>query len=698
AVVLMLTLIAFCVVILKLAMIQFVQGADLQAKADELRTKDLPVAASRGTIYDRNGNKLAFSITADSISASPPDVKNSGKTEETAEFLAQVLDMDVESLLDRLSSKSSFEWIKRKVDFDVAEKIKDAELPGIDIIEETQRYYPKGMLASHVIGFAGIDNQGLDGVELSLDDILAGENGRIVGEYDAKGRLISQAAYEYIPPVDGSDVYLTIDENIQFFAERELDALMESATPPLGAGVLIMRPKTGEILAAAYRDAYDPNHYGDYPASTIRNFLVSDAFEPGSIFKIITASTALEEGVADLNSRYYDPGYIMISGKRIGCWSNVPHGSQSFAEAVQNSCNPAFATIGLNIESKEKGLFYKYIHAYGFGSATGVQLPGEATGIMIPDNAVHDLEIATISIGQGIAVTPIQMCTAVCAVANGGVLLKPQIVLEVKDVEGNATQVLVKQPVRQVISAETASTMLEVLQGVVTDGSGFKAAIPGYKIAGKTGTAQKAKDGRYEPGKYVASFIGIAPADDPELVCLVVLDEPSGVYYGSQVAAPIFSAVVSDTLRYLGIVPTAANMTEQPMARVEVMDVTNLRVDEAEAALRLAGFKVEIIGQGDVVVSQLPAAYTMADEGSLVSLELGKAPATGTADVITVPDFTGKRIAEVAALLSAMGLKLNSSGSGEAVEQQPAPGKKVAPGTTVAVTFSQSQQTAAGSP
>ncbi|MCR4963545.1 MAG: PASTA domain-containing protein [Firmicutes bacterium] len=691
--VLVICLCCFSLVVVWLAKIQLIQGAALQEKANETRTRDLPVAAARGAIYDCNGNKLAFSITADSVSVSPPDIKAAGQEKEVASFLAQALSLDEQTVYQKVTSDVSFVWIQRKVDFDVAARIKEQiaekNYVGINLIEETQRYYPNGVLAAHVIGFSGIDNEGLEGVEKSMDGVLAGTDGRIVGEYDNQGRLITQAEYEYIAPTDGSDVYLTIDENIQFFAERELDALMNSDTPPKGAGVLIMRPQTGEILAAAYRNAFDPNHYGDFDASAYRNFLISDSYEPGSVFKIITGSTALEEGVADLSSRYYDPGYIMVNGTRIGCWTNNPHGSQSFAEAVKNSCNPAFVTIGLSIEEKQQGLFYKYIRAFGFGQNTGVDLPGEAPGILIDEENVHKVEIGTISIGQGIAVTPIQMITAVSAVANGGVLLKPQIVSKVVDSDGTVRKKAKAEPVRQVISAETSATMLEVLQGVVEEGSGTKAAIPGYKVAGKTGTAQKAKNGVYAPGKYVGSFAGIVPADHPELVCLVIVDEPSGVYYGSQVAAPVFSAVVSDCLRYLGIAPSIENEVKPSVNQIKVIDVTNLSAEGAEQALRLSGFQVEVAGSGDVVVSQLPAAGSKADEGSLVSIELGEAPETGALGMITVPDLSGKRMSEVASLLSAMGLKLTYTGSGEAVEQKPEAGEKVQAGSTVNVRFNE---------
>ena len=365
ALVLGLFLLAFFLVIVKLGVVQLIQAEDLQARADDLRTRDMTVDAARGTIFDRNGSKLAISITADSIAVRPseinslPDDEREREADKTARTLANILDLDYQEVYDKVTSDQSYVYIERKVDFEQAEQIREADLTGVEIEEETQRYYPKGTLAAHVLGFAGIDNNGLEGIELALEDVLAGQDGRIVGEYDANDNPIPQAEYEYIAPQDGYDVYLTIDENIQYFCERELTNLMNSEFPPKNAGVIVMDPKSGEILAMAVANTYDPNNFAEYDESVRRNFLVNDSYEPGSTFKIITTATALEEGTATTSSTYYCPGYIMVAGSRIGCWASVPHENQTLAEAVQNSCNPAFVTIGQSIEAKEDGLFYK---------------------------------------------------------------------------------------------------------------------------------------------------------------------------------------------------------------------------------------------------------------------------------------------------------------------------------------------------
>ena len=385
-------------------------------------------------IRDSNGGKLAISITADSVAVRPSEISSlpaderEKEADKTARTLADILDMDYQEVYDKVTSEQYYVYVQRKIDFELAEQIREADLTGVELEEETQRYYPKGTLAAHVLGFAGIDNQGLEGVEKTLEDWLVGQEGRIVGEYDADNNPIPQAEYEYIPPEDGYDVYLTIDENIQYFCERELANLMNSEFPAKNAGIIIMDPKSGEILAMAVANTYDPNNYNDYEESVRRNFLVNDSYEPGSTFKIITMATALEEGTVNESSTFYCPGYAMVAGSRIGCWASVPHGSQTLAEAVQNSCNPAFVAIGQGIEAKEDGLFYKYIQAFGFGQTTGIELNGEASGILQDEANVNQVEIATIAMGQGISVTPMQMITAVSAIANDGVLLKPTLV------------------------------------------------------------------------------------------------------------------------------------------------------------------------------------------------------------------------------------------------------------------------------
>jgi len=691
--VLILLLIAFATVVVKLAFIQFVQGEELQIKAEELRTRDLPVSASRGDICDRNGNKLAISITADSISASPPDVVNSGDAEKSALFLSEKLGLDYDKVLKNITSKKSFVWVKRKVDFDISQSIEDKGLTGINIVQETQRYYPKSSLACQLIGFCGVDNQGLEGVEVACDKWLSGNDGRVVSEYDGIGQAIPQAEYEYIAPTDGYDVYLTIDENIQYFCERELEKLMASDVNPKSASILMMNPKTGEILAMATAPEYDLNDYKSADSSLRRNPLISDSYEPGSCFKIITSSAALEEGTINTSSTFYDPGYVMVAGQKIKCWRYYnPHGSQTLVEAFQNSCNPAFVKIGQSIEAKEEGLFYKYIKAFGFGQQTGIDLSGEASGIMIDQDKLGPVEVATISIGQGIAVTPLQLVTAVSAVANGGTLLEPQIVSKVVDNDGKVIQNFQKKEVRQVISQDTSKLVCSLLEQVVANGTGRKAYIEGYRVGGKTGTAQVAGKGGYVAGKYVASFIGMAPANDPQIVCLVVINEPSGgLYQGGQIAAPVFKAVVEDTLRYMGVTPQVTddevnNGNDGASTTVEVPDVTNLTADAATELLDLIGLKVQTKGSGIIVASQVPVAGGSLEAGGTVILNCDNS--STVAGKITVPDLTGKKLSEVAGILSAMGLKLVYEGSeGIAFEQSPQPLKKVTAGSTVSVKF-----------
>jgi len=690
--------ILFIAVVAKLVVVQFVQGSELQAKAEDLRTRDLPVSAKRGTIYDRNGEKLAVSISADTVTANPSEVIKSGKAEDTALFLSKVLAMDYQTILTKITKNTSFEYIKRKADFEKAKQIQDADLPGINIIEETQRFYPKEDLAAHLLGFAGIDNQGLEGIEISRDDELSGTAGSIVSEYDAKNREIPQTTQKYVAPSDGYDLVLTIDENIQYFCERELDKLIASTTNPKKASILVMDPNTGEILAMACRPTYDPNNYQDADQSALRNSAISDSYEPGSTFKIITAATALEEGVVTPSEQFYDPGYFLVSGHKLKCWRYYnPHGSETFAEAVENSCNPVFAEVGLRIESKQKGLFYKYIRAFGFGQKTGIELSGEANGIMITEEDVSKLNIATISIGQAISVTPIQLITAVSAVANGGMLLEPQIVRQVKDQDGNIIEDFKVKEVRRVISKETSETLRLILEKVVSEGTGSKAYIPGFRVGGKTGTAQKAGVGGYMQGKYVASFIGMAPVNDPQAVVLVIVDEPQGYpNQGGQVAGPIVKTVMEDTLRYLGVAPQVDSKTEvgadSEAKTVVVPGVVNLSLDAATKALKSSGLKVTTSGSGDIVSSQVPAALSKVAQGSSVLLNLGKASSTDSKGLITVPDLTGKRMADAAELLGAMGLKLVASGSGIVYEQSPVPGKKVQSGSSVNVTFAAEEE------
>ncbi|WP_227767114.1 stage V sporulation protein D [Zhaonella formicivorans] len=685
--------------ILRLGWLQFVRGEELQEKAVVNRLRQVPVEAKRGVIYDRNGKELAVSISTDSVGAFPAEVKhadakNPGTAEKIAAQLASILDMPQDKVYQLITKNSSFVWVKRKIGFEAGPKIKQLELPGIEVYEESQRYYPNGTLAAHILGFAGIDNQGLEGLEVTYDEELRGKRGKIVIEFDATGRAIPEAVHKYIPPVDGHNLVLTIDETIQYIVERELDRVMAEKQAK-SATIIVMDPKTGGILALGSRPTYNPNNYKEFPQQNWRNIATSNAYEPGSTFKIITAAAAMEEAVVKPEDRFYDPGYIKVGKETIKCWrSYKPHGSQSFVEGVQNSCNPVFVELGLRLEEKEKGLFYDYVKAFGFGQKTGIQLRGEAKGIMIPEEKLKLINVATIAMGQSIAVTPLQLVRAVSAVANGGKLMQPQLVKEIRDKDGNLVEAIEPVVEKQVLSEQTAKKLAEILEGVVSEGTGRNAYIPGFRVGGKTGTAQKPGPGGYMQGKYVASFIGLAPVNDPQVVALVVVDEPQGVYYGGQVAAPVFKRVVEDTLRYLGVTPQynaqAEHGAKQEEGRLStVPDLVGLPVIQAEKVAKAAGLTPAVQGEGPYVVKQTPKSGAKVKPGTKAILYAGERQ--GDNEQLKVPDVTGLRISEAARLLEALGLEMIPVGSGVAVEQEPIPATLVPQGTKVKVRFREEQ-------
>lgn len=673
----------------RLAWVQFVHGEELQNKALEIRLRDIPVEAKRGSILDRNGKELVTSISVDSIYAIPGHVQN---PRETAEKLAPILDMDVDTLYKRLTRKSSFEWIKRKVDNETARRVRELDLAGIEFVEESKRYYLKPSLAPHVLGFTGIDNQGLIGIEKSYDEELRGQQGRIVVEHDAAGRPVPEAIHRYIPPKPGYDLVLTIDETIQYFVERELDKVVAQYKPKF-ALVIVMDPETGDILAMGNRPTFNPNNWQEEPRQVWdRNPAIWYNYEPGSTFKIITAAAALDEGTVHPEDRFYDPGYIKVADRNIRCWKAGGHGSQSFAEVIQNSCNPGFITVGLKT-GKDK--LYKYIEAFGFGQRTGISLPGEAGGIVIPQKSATTLNLATMSMGQSIAVTPVQLVSAVAAVANDGVLMKPRLVKEIR-YNGKTVDTVKPEKVRQVISRDTARQLCGLLESVVAEGTGSNAFVDGYRVGGKTGTAQVVGEkGGYVDGRYVASFAGIAPVDDPRVTVLVVIAEPQGgVYFGGLVAAPVFQAVVRDTLRYLGVPETPGLKkpkqpweVETPEVQVTVPGVVNYPLEDAIRVIQAAGLKYLTRGEGDIVGEQTPGPGARVGGGTTVILELQRAGAGKNGDRVTMPDLRGLTIKEAGNLLENIGLRLAPEGSGVAVEQSVKPGQKVAGGTVIKVRF-----------
>ena len=624
------------VLIIRLAVVQLGQGPELAKKAAETHFRGVPVAPKRGNIEDRQGNVLATSVSSETVYAIPAEVRQSGRTAEIAQKLAQVLGQPVDEITQRITKRSALEYVQKRVSPEVAQTVRAMNLPGVGITEDSQRYYPNGPLAAHIIGFAGIDNQGLEGIELTRDKELKGTPGSVEVEFSANGTELPEANRMYLAPKPGNTVRLTIDKNIQAFAERELQKIMSgqgqnmNGQIPKSASILVMDPNTGEMLAIATLPSFDPNHYQDYDQSVRRNIAIQNGYEPGSTFKIITLAAALEENKIKPQEHFFDPGFYTVLGKNVRCWKAGGHGDQTFTQVVENSCNPGFIEMGQRLGMDA---FYKYLRDFGFGQKTGIEMSGEALGILANKKRATALDLATMSIGQTNNVTAIQLLTAVAAVANGGTLLKPQLVKEIVSPSGKVLVPFKKEEVRRVISESTAKLEREMLESVVTNGTGRRAFLPGYRVAGKTGTAQKVANGAYVQGEYIASFVAFAPADHPKLAILAVID---GVpFYGGAVAAPPVQAVLLDSLKYLGIKPSAdAPLTPgKPMPGLEfppvkkaatVPAVLGLPVAEAQKALTQAGFKVLTEGQGANVVDQIPHGDAIVEAGSTVLLYLGQ--------------------------------------------------------------------------
>ncbi len=669
--------IIFVLLALRLVWIQVINSAEYQNLALNQRLREVKVEAKRGIIYDRNGKKLAVSSSSQTVVAIPPDVKNA---KQTAIQLEKILTTDYQTIYDRITRNASAVYIQRKISDKMARQIKELDLSGIIFTEESKRYYPENSLASHLIGFAGIDSQGLDGIELAFDKYLSGKPGKITVERDAAGTTIPEGVREFVPSRDGFNIYLTIDEVIQYIAERELKRA-EKELNLSGGSIIVMDPQNGDVLALANTPDYNPNQFADYPQKYWRNRSISDSFEPGSTFKIITTASALEEGVVQRNDIFYDPGYIKVSGERIDCWKTNGHGRQTFAEVVQNSCNPGFVQVGVRL-GKDK--FHNYIKAFGFGDETGIKLPGEAVGLVPPYEKVGPVELATFSFGHGLTVTPIQLISAVSAVANGGKLIRPRLVSEIRDADHNLIEKNEPVVIRQVVSESTASLTRELLEQVVADGTGANAAIPGYNIGGKTGTAQ-----HYGEQKYDSSFIGMVPIDKPSLVVLVVLYDVEGpTYYGSQTAAPVFRRMTRDILRYLKITPeNTPEVEEQKPETLVLPDFTGQEVSEVEKLLRNSNLNVKIVGSQTKILEQVPFSGTEVAENSTVILFTEKS--AGFHDFyVAVPDFRDLTREDAIYLAQEIGLQVRTNGSGKVVGQTINPGERVSGGTEIILKLS----------
>ncbi|SHH12453.1 stage V sporulation protein D [Tepidibacter thalassicus] len=700
----------FLGLILRVGYLQLVKGDWLREKALSQQTRDIPVEAKRGTIYDRKGKELAVSITKNTIWAKPSEVKDK---KETAKIIAQILDEDENKIYKKLSKNMALVRIKRWVDDDKARRIRKYKLKGIWIAEDNKRYYPYGNFAAHVLGHVSAYNEGVSGLELKYDKDLRGIAGRLVISTDASGREIPHGNEKYHKPKDGLGVVLTIDEVIQHYAEKAVSKALE-INKAKRVHAIVMDPKTGDILAMASKPDYDPNNPTTpiYPSfeeelskydekdkikgwfKMWRNPIVNDTYEPGSTFKLITSAAGLEEGVVTPDEEFYDKGYIMVADRKIKCWRYYrPHGQETFTQAVQNSCNPVFVEVGQRLGVDK---FYDYINAFGLTKVTGIDLPGEENGLIYNKKNVGPVELATMSFGQSISVTPIQLITAISAIANDGKLMKPRIVKEFVDSKGNIVKKFEPKMVRQVISQETSKTLRKIMESVVAEGSGNKAYIPGYHVGGKTGTAQKVIDGRYAKGRYITSFVGIAPANDPKIVVLAIVDEPNGEsQFGSTTAGPIVKEIIYDTLKYLDVKPVYTEEEKKDLVKEEttVPEVRNLKLEEAGKVLleNKLKFIVEpnIYSSGnELVVDMFPKpGANVPIESNIILYVKGAKNGKNKVSKVIIPDLTGKTVKEVADILKELGLKLKPMGNGNAVNQDPLPNSEVDINSVVIVEF-----------
>ena len=691
--------VAFLLLIVRLFWIMIVQGPELSEKALLQQTQDTSLTAYRGSITDAGGVVLAQSGTAYKVMLNPSQLcsaKYKDDNDRVALELSEILQMDydyVYSQVQKQNSKGEYYReviLKRQVEREAVDAINNRQLgPGVYMTIDSKRYYPNGSLFSQLLGFTTIDGVGQSGLEQKYDKYLAGEDGRMITETDAVGSALAYGAQEIIEPVNGYDVVLTTDSAIQSFLEKALKEALVVNQAETAQGVVI-NCKTGAIAALSSQPDYDPNSPPRDDIATLnalsRNRVVSDNYEPGSTFKIVTLASVLDSGAVDLSTGYYCPGYHMVNGERIKCWKSGGHGSETLKKAVQNSCNPAFMQMALAMGADT---FYDYIYAFGFGTTTASGISGETSGIVTHQKYMTENTLARIGFGQSIAVSPIQLATAAAAAVNGGELMQPYIVDRIVSQSGEVILQNSPTAVRRVISSETSAKVRDLLESVVAEGSGRNAAIPGYRVGGKTGTAQKYEDGKVAEGKLIASFIGFAPADDPEYVCLILVDEPKvGTIFGSTVAAPFVKQVMEETLRHYGYLPTESVET------VSVPDLVGMTIDEAKAALKANGLSAVYQDDGaDIVTAQVSAANEIVQKGSEVLLytdHTGIEITEAEAEMVTVPNVIGRTRLSANDELAKYGLKIlidPPDQSGVAFRQYPEAGTKVEIGTEVLVEF-----------
>ena len=716
-------LMALCV---RVGYLQFIEGAMYQEMATNQQTKTRVITAKRGTIYDRNGNTLAISATVYRVSINPRDIRNDENHKDdveahqkyVAQKLAEILEVDYQTVYKKVMEKNAYQEIKRKVEDDVIDVlqawIKSEDIFGVYVDEDAKRYYPNNGLAAHVIGFTGTDDQGLSGIEAIYDEYLTGTNGYILSAVDAKQNALPLAEETRVEPEEGFDVTLTIDETIQYLVEKSIAKTAEDCNVLGGVACIVMNPHTGEILAIASNPSFNLNEPFAFPTgcgvstgdfteetwtgktqaevdilnSTVwRSKAISDTYEPGSTFKSISAAIYLEEGIATPGT-LVDDTPLSFYNSTIRCWlrnNTANHGMEKFETALWNSCNPVFAKLAVRTGIPT---YYKYIDAFGFKTNTGIRFPGEGTSIFHTNPT--ELDMAVTSFGQRFQVTPLQMATAYCALANGGELLVPQLVKTVTDADGNVVEKSEKTVVRQVISKETSKTVVDMLHGVVSEGTGSNAYIKGLRIAGKTGTSETLTT--EIDGRYIASFIGIAPADDPEVVVAYIVDHPnvtpSSQNGGGYVAAPAAGKLIEEILNYLKVERIYSDKDSAEIkSTATVPNIEGKTISEAKKMLQDLNLNIKIVGDVEdetlTVFSQMPASGYLIPEDSNVVVYTSN----GEPEMVEVPDLSGLSVNAALKKLNECNLCMKIYGKGTVIDQSYAPGTLVPIGTIITVDF-----------
>lgn len=611
----------FFIIFIRIVYVQVFSYDKLKSLSDDLWSRNLPISAARGKILDRNGKVLADNITITSLVIIPYQIK---EPEKVAKTISSILGTNYKDMLSHVTKKTSIERVHpegRNLSFEVADKINSYNFDGVYLVKESKRYYPNKNMLSHVLGYTGIDNQGLSGIELLYDKYLTGEDGAIKYYSDAKGNKLDIAEI-YTEPESGLDVMLTIDFDIQTSIERELDNI-QTAFSPDHALAMAMDPNTGEILAMSSRPDFDPNNYKKYSSEVIsRNLPIWMTYEPGSTFKIITTAAAVEEGVVNLEKdEFYDSGSVTINGAKLRCWKAGGHGHETYLQVFENSCNPGFVKMGLLL-GKER--LFDYIDLFGFGHKTGVDLNGEGKGIIFNVKDVTDLELATSAFGQGVSVTPIQQISAVSSIVNGGDYYKPYIMKSILDSKTNNVYLENnKTYVKKTISKNTSNIMRMALESVVARGGGKVTYIDGYRVGGKTGTAQKVENGRYLDNNYIMSFMAVMPANDPKVVLYLAIDNPKKTaLLSSYTTTPFVRKILLDIINTMDI-PKQPNQTAKDYEWMDkkYYDVPNvIGMTKKEAKKHLSLFDITYVGDGDIVVDQTPKAGTRYYETGTIKL------------------------------------------------------------------------------